>query len=121
MPVRFAVAVHQIADYEHAHLLLFDHGLELTNPFDDYFLRTPLLYAPPKLLPPTRSWVCQATEYILANLGKANEYEYIQDQAISLAGNAHRWALKALISGRSVAEVEKLEKVEFNGPQCPTG
>lgn len=57
MSVRFAVAVHQIADFEHAHFLPFDHGLEFTNPFDDYVLRLPLLYAPPKLLPPTRTVV----------------------------------------------------------------
>lgn len=99
--VRFAVAVHQLADFEHAHVLPFEEGLWLTHPFDDYFLRPPPFYSPPSLLPPSRTWVFQATEYMHAHLGENHgEYEYIQGIAMVLAANTHRKALEALNAGQ---------------------
>ncbi|KLT44505.1 hypothetical protein CC85DRAFT_7662 [Cutaneotrichosporon oleaginosum] len=106
--VRFAVAVHELADYEHAHELPFADGLCLTHAFDDHFLRPPRFYSPPSLAPPSPSWVLQATEYIHAYLDtETGEYEYVQDMALVLAVDEHRKALEKLNGGRvKIAKTE---------------
>jgi hypothetical protein len=102
--VRFAVAVHELADYEHAHELPFADGLWLTHAFDDHFLRPPRFYSPPSLAPPSPTWVLQATEYIHAYLDtEGGEYEYIQDMALVLAVDEHRKALEKLNAGKKKA------------------
>ncbi|BEJ14101.1 hypothetical protein CspHIS471_0312750 [Cutaneotrichosporon sp. HIS471] len=105
--MRFAVAVHELADYEHAHELPFEDGLWLTHAFDDHFIRPPKFYSPPSLAPSSPTWVFQATEYIHAYFdNEGGEYEHIQGMAMVLAVGEHRKALEKLNGGKKVIKTE---------------
>ncbi|BEJ06601.1 hypothetical protein CcaverHIS641_0311230 [Cutaneotrichosporon cavernicola] len=105
--MRFAVAVHELADYEYAHELPFEDGLWLTHVFDDHFLRPPQFYSPPSLAPSSLTWVFQATEHIHAYFdNEGGEYQYIQGMAMVLAVDEYRKVLEKLNGAKKVIKAE---------------
>lgn len=97
----FAVAVHQLADYEHNHELPFDYGEDdcptSSAAFMTFFLHRPMSYPRGSVVIPWPNWVFQATEYINTSFQRPAEVHAEETVMMDLCFE-HIQALEALVA-----------------------
>lgn len=96
IPVRFAIAAHRLADYEH-NCELLPEELSPVPVFHDCFLCPIRFYSPPLEPPDSPIWLFQAALFINKSLC-AHHLELCEIAAMEQACIRHEAALEALLA-----------------------